>query len=233
MSRSVAAVIVAAGSGSRMGGGVPKQFLEVGGRPLLVHALLPFETHPRVSAITVLVPDGYAEEWDEKLTNRYGLHKITAVVEGGPNRRDSARIGVMLAAGASPAEVLVAIHDGARPNPSLNLMDRLFAAADEHGAAVPVLPVSDTVVNSPDAMWWESTVDRSGLGFVQTPQVFRGDWIADAHRQAGDPAVTDDAQIVHAMGHPVRLVEGEAGNLKVTTPGDLELLRAIVAAGEA
>ncbi len=206
---------------------LPKQFLEISGRPLFLHALLPFEEHPSIETITVVLPAELVPEWGERLREIDGPGKIAAVVPGGARRQDSVRAGMEAMPGGigrSP-EALVAVHDGARPLLSRELLDRLISAAREFGAAVPVVPIADTIVETDDHHGWIEVADRSRLALVQTPQVFRAEWLAAAHRDAESGEATDDAQMVSALGHPIRLVEGDPMNLKVTTPADLEMVR--------
>lgn len=236
MGVSVSAIVVAAGSGSRMDGAAgqgqdqsapPKQFMELGGRPLLLHALRPFEDHPLIETITIVLPRGLVSEWEERLRESYGLKKIGAVVPGGARRQDSVRAGMEAVSGGSDRspDALVAVHDGVRPLLGTELLGRVISAAMETGAAVPVIPVADTVVETDGGHGWAGVADRSRLALVQTPQVFRAEWLEAAHRNAEDGESTDDAQMVRALGHPIRLVEGDPMNLKVTTPEDLELVR--------
>jgi 2-C-methyl-D-erythritol 4-phosphate cytidylyltransferase len=228
----VAAVVVAAGEGRRLGGSEPKQFLEVAGRPLLVHALLPFEAHPWVDRIVVVLPPERVEEWSVRLPARYGFHKVCAVVAGGARRRDSVRAGLEAAgAGGWRSGELVAVHDGARPLLETGLLDRLLRAAAVSGAAVPVVLLSDTIVRTAGGEWGE-VVDRGDLRRVQTPQVFRAEWLLEAHGLDPGADVSDDAQLVRALGRPVTLVAGDPGNLKVTEARDLELARRWLEGGE-
>ncbi len=225
MTARVAVVVVAAGEGRRLGGTEPKQFQEVAGRPLLVHALLPFEAHPWVDRIVVVLPPEKIEEWSARLPIRFGLHKVSAVVPGGARRRDSVRAGLEAAgAGGWRSDELVAVHDGVRPLLEPGLLDRLLHAAAESGAAVPVVPLNDTVVRTAGREWGE-VVERGNLRRVQTPQVFRAEWLLEAHDLDPGRDVSDDAQLVWALGRPVILVAGDPGNLKVTDPRDLELAR--------
>lgn len=213
---------------------VPKQFMEVAGRPLLVHAIIPFEAHPEVASVTVVLPSADMEEWQSVLPVRWGLDKVKGVCAGGASRRESVRAGLEASGlSAGDAETLVAVHDAARPLLTARLLDALLRAAGEEGAAVPSLRVADTVVRE-EAGTAGEVVDRSGLRRVQTPQVFRADWLAQAHREwDGEEEATDDAQMVRALGHPVRLVEGDPMNLKVTTSRDLEMVRRCLAGGRA
>ncbi|MFO7768853.1 MAG: 2-C-methyl-D-erythritol 4-phosphate cytidylyltransferase [bacterium] len=228
------AIVVAGGAGERMGSGVPKQFLEAAGRPLLVHALVPFQAHPDVTAITVVLPGAYLEEMRTALADRWGLDKVRGVCPGGSSRRASVRAGLE-SAGLEEGDPgsLVAVHDGARPLLTTGLLDALLRAAEGPGAAAPSLRVADTVVRDEGGTAGE-VVDRSGLRRVQTPQVFRSDWLAEAHRAwPREREATDDAQMVRALGHPVALIEGDPMNLKVTTPRDLEMVRRCLGGGSA
>ncbi len=206
---------------------LPKQFLEISGQPLLLHALLPFEDHPLIETITVVLPPELVSEWGKRLRDAPGLGKVGAVVAGGARRQDSVRAGMDAVPGgiAHSPEALVAVHDGARPLLSRELLDRLISAARETGAAVPVVPIIDTIVETDGNHGWAGVADRSRLALVQTPQIFRAEWLEAAHRDAKDGEATDDAQMVSALGHPIRLVEGDPMNLKVTTPADLEQVR--------
>lgn len=231
MSRRASAIVVAAGGGERMGGDLPKQFMEVAGRPLLVHSLVPFEAHPGITGITLVLPADYLGE-AERIRHMYGLHKIVAVIEGGAQRRDSVRAGLdaVMDQGPDTSGMLVAVHDGARPVLHLDLLDRVLEAAAEYGAAVPVLPVRDTTVKVAENDTLGDIVDRQMLRAVQTPQVFRLDWLMEAHERFGEEEdATDDAGMVRALGHRVQLVPGDVMNIKVTEPDDLDLAARILA----
>jgi len=230
MSRRTHAIVLAAGEGERMGGDQPKQFMKIAGRPLLAHALIPFETHPDITGITLVLPaDNLTEA--ERVRHDYGLHKIVAVVEGGVRRRDSVRTGLEAVRGmeTDTSGMLVAVHDGARPVLHLDLLDRILQAAAEFGAAVPVLPVRDTIVEVTGEGTFGDIVDRRMLRAVQTPQVFRFDWLMEAHERFGEEDATDDAGMVRALGHPIQFVPGDVMNLKVTDPGDLNLVARVLA----
>jgi 2-C-methyl-D-erythritol 4-phosphate cytidylyltransferase len=212
------AVIVAAGSGTRMGG-LDKLFTEVAGRPLLAHAVAPFQTCAAVERI-VLVLSAENVERGEALAQEQGFVKVCAVVPGGGRRQDSVRLGL---------EVLgeceyVAVHDGGRPLVSVELIERGLEAARETGAAVAALPLVDTIKEAGADGLVVRTLDRSRLWAAQTPQVFRRDLLARAHREVASD-VTDDAAMLEALGVPVKVFPGDRRNIKVTTAEDLEWVR--------
>ncbi len=236
VNRRIAAIVVAAGAGRRMGDtgeDLPKQFVEVEGRPLFVNSLLPFEAHPLVQDITVVLPPGRLKGWEDRLRHDFGLEKILAVVAGGAHRCQSVRLGLEAASAGQPwpEDALVAVHDGVRPLLSIALLSRVIEAALDSGAAVPALSVADTVVEVDEEDGWGGVVDRSRLRLVQTPQVFRAGWLEEAHRSMGGEEATDDAQLVRALGHPISLVAGEVVNIKVTDLLDMELVHYLVAGG--
>ncbi|PYI50164.1 2-C-methyl-D-erythritol 4-phosphate cytidylyltransferase [Paenibacillus flagellatus] len=214
-------VVVAAGKGTRMGTSESKQFLEVGGKPILVHTLETFQRLPRIEAIVVVTGSGdigrcvgYVE--------RYGLTKVTAITAGGSERQHSVRIGLeRLPDGIE----VVAVHDGVRPFLTGELIDRCLDKAGESGAAVVAVPVKDTIKVVDPSGRIESTPERRSLWAVQTPQAFRLDLLVEAHREAEREGFvgTDDATLVERLGHPVYVVEGDYANIKITTPDDMLL----------
>jgi 2-C-methyl-D-erythritol 4-phosphate cytidylyltransferase/2-C-methyl-D-erythritol 2,4-cyclodiphosphate synthase len=218
------AIILAAGSGKRMGADRPKQFLELAGKPLLFHTITAFEQCDRVDGIVIVAsPD--AVEHVEILAK--GHEKVASVVPGGAERQDSVREGLK----AVPDEAdIVAVHDGARPLVQVREIEAAIAAAVETGAAVVGQPVSDTIKRAHEGSVVE-TLDRSQLWAVQTPQVFQSDVIREAHKAAeADGFVgTDDTMLVERMGKPVAVVDGSRENIKITHPGDLERAEAILA----
>lgn len=214
---SVAAIIVAAGPGSRLAAGRPKAFVEIGGVPLLVRSLRALLAVPDVGeAIVVGPPDALPEA--RALLNAHGPFRLRVhLVAGGVERQDSVRHGLA----AVDSAALVAIHDAARPFVAPHVVEAVIAAARADGAAIVAVPAVDTVkVVDPDG-WIESTPPRSRTWLAQTPQVFRTELIRAAHQQAGDggPA-TDDAALVERLGQRVRVVAGNADNRKITTPAD-------------
>ncbi len=202
------ALIVAAGSGVRAGGLLPKQFALVAGRPMIAHSYAAFAAHPMIDAVVVVAADGQQDLVREALGN-------VAVVPGGATRRDSVAAG--LAAIGDAARVLV--HDAARPFLPARVIDAVLAALDTHDGAVPVLPVTDTLARGPALLG--ETVSRADLYRVQTPQGFCVAALRAAHA-AWDPLqdATDDAQMVRALGGGVALVQGDPMLEKVTHPED-------------
>ena len=230
----VGAVIVAAGGSTRMSG-ADKLFATIGGRPLLAHALARFQESPLVERI-VLVLSAANLERGRTLAAEFGIDKLSALCEGGPRRQDSVRLGLeALRQGSGQAlgpSEWVLVHDGARPLVTTELIERGLAAARETGAAVPAVPVADTVKQTGPEGTVERTLDRKGLWTAQTPQVFRYDLLLRAHREV-TAEVTDDAAMLEALGLPVKLFEGSPTNIKVTTPEDLRMAEALLEAGAA
>jgi 2-C-methyl-D-erythritol 4-phosphate cytidylyltransferase len=208
-------------------GSADKLFADLGGAPLLARALQPFQDSPLVGRV-VLVLSAANLERGRKLAEDVGIGKLAAACEGGPRRQDSVRLGLE-ALGACD---WVLVHDGARPLVSPELIERGLAAARETGAAVPAVPLADTVKQAAADGTVERTLDRGRLWAAQTPQVFRYDLLLRAHREV-TPDVTDDAAMLEAIGLPVKLFEGSPVNVKVTTPEDLRLAQALLEAGAA
>lgn len=211
---TVVALIVAAGRGSRMGGGLPKQYRLLGGRPVLRHSLGTLAAHPSVDhVLTVIHPDD-RPLYDEAAA---GL-TLPAPVSGGAERQDSVRLG--LDAAAALGADIVLIHDGARPFVDAGTIDRVIAALADHDGAIPALPVADTLKRGDGATVTE-TVPRDGLYRAQTPQGFRFQAIHAAHKDAAGKMLTDDAAVLEAAGRTVALVKGAEANVKITTSDDL------------
>lgn len=213
------ALIVAAGRGSRMPGDIPKQYRHLHGRPILRHVLGAFTAHPGISEVhTVIHPD----DGDRFADASRGLD-MSAPIVGGETRQDSVRRGLeSLAAGSAPD--LVLIHDGARPFVSPALIDRVIGELSNSEAAIPALPVTDTVKRVDRGVILE-TVDRGGLFRAQTPQGFRFSAVLSAHTKAAEntdsQSFTDDASIAEAAGLRVGVVAGEESNIKITHDNDM------------
>ena len=210
-------LIVAGGRGTRMGGPQPKQFLELAGRPVLMHTLEAFDRWDASARLIVVLPEDQIETW-KRLCEAHVFGRIHRVVAGGETRFHSVRNGL----DAVASDGLIAVHDGVRPLVAPSVIAACFAAAADGGAAVPVVPVVESV-REVDADGGSRPVDRTRLRVVQTPQVFRADVLRAAYRLPYDPRFTDDASVVEASGVAVRLVPGNRENIKLTTPMDLLL----------
>lgn len=221
-----AAVIAAAGKGLRMGGAGRKQYLMLEGIPVLARSAGLFLKHPAVKEIVIVVPPGEVETVKELLQPFCSSEKIK-FTEGGATRQESVGRGV---AAVSASFDLICIHDAARPLASAELLDNLLAVAADHGAAVPAVPLNDTVKEVDARGLIVATPARENLRLVQTPQVFRREIILQAYEKAGGsgPVATDDAALVEQMGLPVFTVPGELSNFKITSPRDLILASALL-----
>ncbi len=211
---------MAAGSGSRMGG-IDKLFIPVAGRPLLAHSVAAFQGCAVVERMMLVLAAGHLDN-GRRLVSQQGFDKAI-VCAGGPRRQDSVRLGLDALGGCD----YVAVHDGGRPLVTADLIQRGLEAAQETGAAVPAVALVDTVKEAGLDRIVVRTVDRSRLWAVQTPQVFRYDLLLRAHQQV-TADVTDDAAMLEALGIAVKLFEGSRRNIKVTTPEDLEIVRALL-----
>lgn len=229
-----AAIVVAAGAGLRMGShGLPKQYMPLGGQPVVAWAIRAMASASGVRRLVVVVPAGDIERFERDIVERYSLSSLCSceVVEGGPNRQSSVRAALAaLGAGSSRQPDIVVIHDGVRPLATPGLAEAAMAAAAEHGAATCGVPPVDSVKQVCDHMVVH-TLDRSELSLIQTPQAFRFDIIVRAHREAAERGIgaTDDCALVEALGLPVAMVPGDRRNIKITTQEDLleaeEMLR--------
>jgi 2-C-methyl-D-erythritol 4-phosphate cytidylyltransferase/2-C-methyl-D-erythritol 2,4-cyclodiphosphate synthase len=226
MVASTFALIVAAGRGSRFGGSQPKQYLGLGGTTVLRHAVSAFATHPRIAGVLVAIRPEDRKLFDQAVS---GLSLLPAV-PGGAERQDSVRLGLEMLAARQPDRVL--IHDGARPFPDAALIGRVIDGLDRAPAAIPALPLGDTIKRAADGRVLE-TIDRSQLWRAQTPQGFHFDAILAAHRQMAGRMLTDDAAVAEAAGIAPLIVMGSKENLKVTTAEDLAAAERLLAARQA
>lgn len=225
---SVAAVIVAAGRSDRLAGELPKQFREIAGKPLLAWTLSRFEAAKTIDTVVVVTSDEFLMHVQEHIIDRFGFEKATKIVSGGASRYDSVRLGLE----ALPKQTtLVAIHDAARPLVSPDDIDRVVMAASDSGAALLAVPVADTVKQG-EAGNVVNTVSRAGLFLAQTPQVFPYAKILSLHgaykQQMEGTEITDDVALAEGNGLPVRIVEPNGPNFKLTTPRDLIVIEAIL-----
>lgn len=220
---SCAAVLVAAGSATRMQG-TDKIFAPVGGEPLIAHTIRVFEESPSIQEIVVVTRQDLVAPMDE-LCNKIEARKVTAVVPGGASRPESVQRGLNA---VDPNTPLVAIHDGARPFVTAEIIEQTIAKAQQYHAAAPAVPVKDTIKIAKNHIVTK-TPDRAELFAVQTPQIFDFDLLRGALQQAltKQLPITDDCSAVEALGMSVYLTAGSDENIKITTPTDLILAEAI------
>ena len=214
-------VIVAGGSGKRMGMDTPKQFLELSGRPVLMHTIERFrEFNPTIEIITVL-PENQLRFWND-LKNKYSFDIPHTMVKGGSKRFLSVKHGLEFV--NSPG--LVAIHDGVRPLVRLETIRRCFEAAEKYGNAVPVISPADSLRMEKGEK--NSPINRMEVKQIQTPQVFDIAKIKKAYLQDFDPSFTDDATVLEKTGEKIHLVEGNRENIKITNPEDLFIAQTLL-----
>lgn len=225
----VTAIVAAAGSGARFGGAVPKQFLPLGGRPVVAHAMAALAASGRIEAFVLVVPAGAEERCRREVVEPFGLGGATEVVAGGAERQHSIANGL---ARAKATTDLILIHDGVRPFVSPEIVRATLEAAARWGAAIAAVRVTDTAKRVDAAGLVVGTPERPRLWAAQTPQAFRADVLRRAYRKAEADGVlaTDDAVLVERLGEPVRVVEGSYANLKITTADDLALAEGILRA---
>lgn len=214
------AIIVAGGSGKRMGGNLPKQFLKLSGLPILVHTLQAFyDADPEIQLIITL-PAAEIQFWEE-LKDWHHNEVEHTVVAGGDTRYQSVKNALSYV-----NEGLVAVHDGVRPFVSAKIINQSFEIAESKGAAVTAVPMKDSVRKVDDKGNSEN-IDRSTLRMVQTPQTFDTELLKSAYKTPYSSRFTDDASVVEAYGHEVSLIEGDYKNIKITTPEDLVIAEAL------
>ena len=224
---NASAIIVAAGSGVRLGRSEPKAFVKIGGRTMLSYSLRVVASVAAIRELVITVPEGFegAARAEVTATSVRIPVKITC---GGAERQDSVRIALALTSSESD---LVVVHDAARPMATTKIFEACLEAASRAGGAIAAIPLADTLKRVVDGAIRE-TIARASLWQAQTPQAFRRDVLVAAHRRAVDQRIvaTDDADLVERTGTRVEVVEGSTANIKITTPSDLGIVEAIVAA---
>jgi 2-C-methyl-D-erythritol 4-phosphate cytidylyltransferase len=221
-----AVILPAAGRSSRFGGKEKKPFALLDGRPVWLRTVELFITRADVGQTILVVAPQDRELFRTRYAANIAFLDVT-IVEGGAERFES--VANALAA-VKPAADFVAVHDAVRPCLTAAQIDAVFAAAVKHGAALPAVPIPDTIKQVNDKHQVTGTVPRAGLWLAQTPQAFRKDWLTEAYARRGElpEPPTDDVQLVEALGKPVHVVPGAGTNVKITTPADLPLAEAIV-----
>ncbi len=214
------AIIVAGGSGTRFGAELPKQFLELGGKPILMRSIEAFANSGNCPVdVIVTLPSDQMDLW-QRLCDRHGFSVPHRVVPGGETRWHSVKHALDSMGDVNEVDV-IAVHDGVRPMVTADVICRTIAAARRDGAAVPVVALNDSVRQVVGEA--SHALDRSTLRAVQTPQAFDARLLLDAYSLLYQPTFTDDASVVEQLGHPITLVEGDPHNLKITRPMDLAL----------
>lgn len=221
----IAALIVAAGRGSRAGPGAPKQYRQLAGQPVLRRSLVAFTSHPGISDVLAVIHSDDADAYEAAAT---GLQRLLPPAHGGDTRQRSVMAGLEALAVAKPDAVL--IHDGARPLISAQLISDCIAALATHDGVQAGLPVTDTVRKAWNGMAGE-TLERDGLWRAQTPQGFRFEIILDAHRRMAGANHTDDVAVAIAAGTEVAMVQGDEDNIKITSSSDLQRAERILMRG--
>lgn len=213
-------IIVAGGKGLRMGTDIPKQFLPVGGRPVLMRTLERFRTYSPALSIILVLPEAQQDYW-RQLCREYHFDVEYQMANGGETRFHSVQNGLSLI--PDDAEGVVGVHDGVRPFPAIEVIANCFETARTRKAVVPVVPVVETLRHVS-----EGTKPRGDYRLVQTPQTFDIQLLKAANRQPYCDAFTDDASVVENYGHAITLVEGNRENIKITTPFDLTIAEAMI-----
>ena len=223
MDRKNTAIVLAAGQGKRMNSRVQKQFLELGGKPVLYYSLNCFQQSPLITDIILVTGAESVAFCKEEIVEKYGLTKVTKVIPGGKERYDSVYEGLL----ACRDTEYVLIHDGARPFITQEILERGMNGARETGACVIGMPSKDTVKVADEKGFVQETPERNLVWSVQTPQIFEYSLIRNAHekiRCGNMEGITDDAMVVErASGAKISLAEGSYKNLKITTPEDLDI----------
>ena len=214
-------IIVAGGSGSRIGTEIPKQFLELAGKPVLMHTIQVFYNYDPDCELILVLPEKQWEFWNG-LCLKHSFSLAHQVVSGGETRFDSVQNGLK----QIQKEGIVFIHDGVRPLVSPETLGRCFESALKSGNAIPVLPVTESLRKLDGEQ--TISVDRNLYFNVQTPQTFRTEQILEAFRQNYHPSFTDDASVVEKAGFSISLVEGNPENIKITAPTDLIIVEALL-----
>ena len=221
----VIAIIPAAGIGVRMRSDQAKQFIDLRGKPILAVTLSHFQKCSLVDKIVVVVSEDDVDYCNREIVDRYQQSKVCKVVAGGKRRQDSVRKGLESVGGLCK---WMLIHDGVRPLVTTGLIEKVIKAAKKFRAVITGLPVKETVKELDDQGMVLQSVHRSHLWLIQTPQIFQFEDINLAHQKAiqdGWEEATDDAFLIEKMGIPVKIIEGEENNIKITTPRDLDIAR--------
>ena len=228
----VAAIIFAGGSGVRMGAGKPKQFLEVDGRPIIIHTLDIFENHPEVDEIYIACKEDFIGQL-KRMIRRFDISKVKDIVPGGATGMGSIYNALKASAEQCPEDTIVLIHDGVRPFISAELIDKVISTVIEDGAAVTCTPLFETPIISKEGEIVEETPVRAHCYTAQAPQAFRLGTVLKAHEivRRSNPdyeGIIDNCTMMKSLGMSVPIVKGPRSNIKVTTPEDLFMFKAML-----
>lgn len=232
MDRRNIAIIFAGGSGARMGSGLPKQFIEVNGEPIIIHTLEIFEDHPDIDAIYIACKKDYIPKL-EKLVKRFLISKVARIVPGGKTGQDSIYNALKAAAEDNPDDSIVLIHDGVRPCISSETIDDNLKCVEENGNAVTCMALFETPVISENGVKVEDLPPRDKFFTAQAPQCFALGDVLKAHNEVRKTnpeykGIVDTCTLMKGQGHDIAIVDGPRGNIKVTTPEDLYMFRAMI-----
>ena len=224
----VSAIIVAAGQGVRMGNSIPKQYLPLGGHPILAYSLMAFSVCSSVDKLYLIIPESDIDYCRHKIVQPLKLSMDIQLVPGGPQRQLSVYNGLRE---IEDRQGIVVIHDGARPFVKTDHIEMCIQGARETGACIIAVPVADTLKKVNRSGLIANTIERNGVWQAQTPQAFEYDLITRAHEKARDEGfiASDDALLVERLGNKVKIVKGDRNNLKITTPEDLQTAQAMLA----
>jgi len=219
-------IIVAGGKGLRMGSDIPKQFLPIGGKPVLMRTLERFRAYSSALQIILVLPEAQQDYW-RQLCEDYHFDVEHQIANGGQTRFHSVQNGLALV--PDDAEGVVGVHDGVRPFPSIEVIRNCYETARTAKAVIPVIPVVETVRQlMSDGQVSSRTVPRDDYRLVQTPQTFDIQLLKAANRQPYNDGFTDDASVVESYGYAITLVEGNRENIKITTPYDLKIAEVLI-----
>ncbi|TFG76174.1 MAG: 2-C-methyl-D-erythritol 4-phosphate cytidylyltransferase [Thermodesulfobacteriales bacterium] len=229
-----AVIITAGGLGKRFVGEgaelLPKQFIPLSTKPLIVYSIQSFERSKFISEIVLVVPDKWVEYTQAEIVDKFNIKKVSKVIAGGAERQESVRNGLN---SLSTKPEIVAVHDGVRPFVTLDIIDEVITEAVNSGGAIAAIPVTDTIKQSSPEHIIENTVPRNKIWFAQTPQAFKYEILKEAFEKASEDGYlgTDEAELVERLGREVKLVLGSKNNIKITTPEDIKLAELILASG--
>jgi len=215
------ALIVAGGKGERMNSDIPKQFIEINGKPVLMYTIEAFVKYNADIQIILVLPASQTDQW-ENLCKKYAFNIKHTVVTGGPTRFHSVQNG--LKSIVTPS--IVAVHDGVRPLVSIQTISKCFVEAEIHKTAVPITEMVESIRKITGSS--SESANRSEFRLVQTPQVFDGELLKRAYRQEFSDSFTDDASVVESLGEKIYLVEGNRENIKITTAMDLVIAKTLL-----